>query len=70
MALPKTQRACQIQASRSGAPRADSPRSRADRSSRLWLLQEQGDLDVIQVREIPVPTPGKGQVLYKVEYAG
>ncbi|KAL8283230.1 hypothetical protein RQP46_006008 [Phenoliferia psychrophenolica] len=44
MSIPKTQRACQIQA--------------------------QGDLDVIQVRDIPVPTPGKGQVLYKVEYAG
>ncbi|GAA5905664.1 quinone oxidoreductase family protein [Sporobolomyces salmoneus] len=33
-------------------------------------LQEQGDLDVIQVREAEVPTPGKGQVLIKTEYAG
>jgi hypothetical protein len=33
-------------------------------------IQEQGDIDVLQVREVPVPTPGKGQVLYKVEWAG
>ncbi|KAM0756590.1 NAD(P)-binding protein [Meredithblackwellia eburnea MCA 4105] len=33
-------------------------------------ILEQGDIDVIQVREVPVPKPGKGQVLYKTEYAG
>ncbi|SCV67091.1 BQ2448_5737 [Microbotryum intermedium] len=33
-------------------------------------IQEQGELDVIQVREVDVPQPGKGQVLYKVQWAG
>lgn len=34
-------------------------------------IQEQGDLNVIQVRDdVEVPKPGPGQVLYKVEYAG
>lgn len=33
-------------------------------------IQEQGDLDVIKVHEIPVPQPGPGQCLIKTDYAG
>ncbi|GAA5932828.1 hypothetical protein JCM1841_005442 [Sporobolomyces salmonicolor] len=33
-------------------------------------IQEQGDLDVLQVRDVDVPQPGKGQVVFKVDYAG
>ncbi|KAI5474910.1 hypothetical protein MNV49_002193 [Pseudohyphozyma bogoriensis] len=33
-------------------------------------IHEQGGLDVLAIHEIPVPKPGKGQVLYKNEYAG
>ncbi|GAA5857735.1 hypothetical protein JCM9279_006039 [Rhodotorula babjevae] len=37
---------------------------------RAAQIQEQGDIDVIQVREVDTPQPAKGQVLVKVEYAG
>ncbi|BGP44121.1 NADPH:quinone reductase [Rhodotorula kratochvilovae] len=37
---------------------------------RAAQIHEQGDIDVIQVREVDVPTPKDGQVLIKVEYAG
>lgn len=33
-------------------------------------IQEQGDLDVIKVHEVPLPKPGPGQVLIKTEFAG
>lgn len=37
---------------------------------RACSIQEQGELDVIQVRDVDVPRPGKGELLIKVEYAG
>ncbi|KAK4701358.1 NADPH:quinone reductase, partial [Phenoliferia sp. Uapishka_3] len=37
---------------------------------RACQISEQGALDVIKVKQVPVPTPGMGQVLFKVEYAG
>ncbi|SCZ96275.1 BZ3500_MvSof-1268-A1-R1_Chr8-2g10086 [Microbotryum saponariae] len=33
-------------------------------------IREQGGLDVIQVTEVDVPQPAKGQVLYEVQWAG
>ncbi|SGY38532.1 BQ5605_C003g02044 [Microbotryum silenes-dioicae] len=33
-------------------------------------IREQGELDVIQVTEVDVPQPAKGQVLYEVQWAG
>ncbi|GAA6061498.1 hypothetical protein JCM10212_000202 [Sporobolomyces blumeae] len=37
---------------------------------RACQISEQGELDVIQVKQVDVPQPAKGQVLIKVEYAG
>ncbi|POY72962.1 hypothetical protein BMF94_3948 [Rhodotorula taiwanensis] len=37
---------------------------------RAAQIQEQGDIGVIQVRQVDVPKPGPGQVLVRVEYAG
>ncbi|GAA5988645.1 hypothetical protein JCM10908_003654 [Rhodotorula pacifica] len=37
---------------------------------RAAQILEQGDIGVIQVREVDVPKPGPGQVLVRVEYAG
>lgn len=39
-------------------------------SMRACSIQSQGDLDVIEVREVEVPKVGDGEVLIKVEYAG
>lgn len=33
-------------------------------------ITEQGDFDVIQVRDLDVPKPAQGQLLYKVEWGG
>jgi hypothetical protein len=33
-------------------------------------IEEQGGPDVMKLKEIPVPRPGKGEVLIKVEYSG
>ena len=33
-------------------------------------IQSQGEVDVINIIEVPVPQAGKGEVLFKVEYAG
>ena len=37
---------------------------------RAAQILEQGDIGVIEVRQVKVPTPGPGQVLVRVEYAG
>jgi hypothetical protein len=37
---------------------------------RAAQIQEQGDIDVIQVIDVPFSKPGPGQVAIKVEYAG
>lgn len=37
---------------------------------RAAQIQEQGDIDVIQVIDVPFSEPGPGQVAIKVEYAG
>lgn len=37
---------------------------------RAVQIQSQGGLEVLKVREVDVPVPGKGQVVYKVEWAG
>lgn len=38
---------------------------------RAMQIQEQGGLEVLdKLREIPVPQPGKSEVLVKVEWAG
>lgn len=58
--IPSTMRAAQIEC----MPSASNLRSL------LSVHTAQGDVDVIQVKEVPVPKPGKGQVLYKLEYAG
>lgn len=34
------------------------------------VIDEQGGPEVMQLKEIPVPKPGKGEVLIKVEYSG
>lgn len=37
---------------------------------RAAQILEQGDIGVIEVRQVKVPTPGPGQVLVRVECAG
>lgn len=37
---------------------------------RACSIQSQGDLDVIEVREIDTPKPQAGEILIKVEYSG
>lgn len=34
------------------------------------VIDEQGGPEVMQLKEIPVPKPGKGEVLIEVEYSG
>lgn len=34
------------------------------------VIDEQGGPEVMQLKEIPVPKPGKGEVLIHVEYSG
>jgi NADPH2:quinone reductase len=33
-------------------------------------IQQQGGLEVIEMRDLPVPQPKAGEVLIKVEYSG
>lgn len=43
---------------------------RAYSTMRACQLQAQGELDVINVVETPAPVAAKGEVVFKVEYAG
>lgn len=48
-----------------------STATQTPKQMRAAQILEQGGLDVIQVREgVDVPTPGAGEVLIRVEYAG
>lgn len=33
-------------------------------------IQSQGGIEVIEMRDVPVPVPGPGEVLFKSQYAG
>lgn len=39
-------------------------------SMKALQIQKQGDLDVLELRDVAVPQPGAEDVLFKVEYAG
>jgi NADPH-dependent curcumin reductase CurA len=40
------------------------------KTMRALQIQQQGGLEVLDIKEIPVPQPGKGQVLIKTEWSG
>jgi NADPH:quinone reductase len=40
------------------------------KTMRALQIQKQGGFEVLEIREIPVPQPGNGEVLIKTEWAG
>jgi len=48
----------------------DTAASSATSTARQWVAREPGDLDVFELREVPVPEPGPGEVTVEVRAAG